>query len=69
MKRTGRRGVIPEWSFVDLPAESFIRQTHEDGFPNLAKATNDIVDGIRSPPEPRPSGATCSSSPPRPTAA
>lgn len=48
MKRTGRRGVIPEWSFVDLPAESFIRQTHEDGFPNLAKATNDIVDGIRS---------------------
>jgi PBSX family phage terminase large subunit len=42
------RGVTPEWSFVDPSAASFIRQAYEDGFPNLAKATNDVVDGIRS---------------------
>ncbi|MFF9284856.1 PBSX family phage terminase large subunit [Streptomyces griseosporeus] len=42
------QGVTPEWSFVDPSAASFIRQAYEDGFPNLAKAKNDVVDGIRS---------------------
>lgn len=41
-------GITPEWSFVDPSAASFITQAYEDGFPNLAKATNDVVDGIRS---------------------
>jgi PBSX family phage terminase large subunit len=42
------RGVIPEWSFVDPSAASFIRQAYDDGFPNLANAKNDVSDGIRT---------------------
>ncbi|MEH0556003.1 PBSX family phage terminase large subunit [Streptomyces sp. B21-101] len=45
---TAPKGVTPEWSFVDPSAASFIRQAYEDGFPNLAKGINDVVDGIRS---------------------
>ncbi|MEV2203748.1 PBSX family phage terminase large subunit [Streptomyces fradiae] len=45
---TAPRGAVPEWSFVDPSAASFITQAYEDGFPNLARATNDVVDGIRS---------------------
>ncbi|MGE9695926.1 PBSX family phage terminase large subunit [Streptomyces sp. CH6] len=41
------RGVTPEWSFVDPSAASFITQAYEDGFPNLAKAQNDVAGGIR----------------------
>ncbi|MFE1842407.1 PBSX family phage terminase large subunit [Streptomyces sp. NPDC059515] len=41
------QGVTPEWSFVDPSAASFIRQAYQDGFPNLAKAKNEVSDGIR----------------------
>jgi PBSX family phage terminase large subunit len=41
------RGVVPEWSFVDPSAASFIRQGFEDGFPNLAHAKNNVSAGIR----------------------
>ncbi|WP_435194861.1 PBSX family phage terminase large subunit [Streptomyces sp. NRRL F-5630] len=41
------RGATPEWSFVDPSAASFITQAYEDGFPNLAKAQNDVAGGIR----------------------
>ncbi|MEU3198496.1 PBSX family phage terminase large subunit [Streptomyces sp. NPDC006996] len=44
---TAPRGVTPEWSFVDPSAASFIRQAYEDGFPNLARAKNEVADGIR----------------------
>lgn len=44
---TAPRGVTPEWSFVDPSAASFITQAYEDGFPNLAKARNEVADGIR----------------------
>ncbi|WP_445396458.1 PBSX family phage terminase large subunit [Streptomyces sp. LE64] len=39
--------VVPEWSFVDPSAASFIRQAYDDGFPNLAKGKNEVSDGIR----------------------
>ncbi|MYY08818.1 PBSX family phage terminase large subunit [Streptomyces sp. SID4919] len=42
------RGVIPEWSFVDPSAASFITQAYADDFPNLAKADNTVSDGIRN---------------------
>jgi PBSX family phage terminase large subunit len=45
---TAPKGVTPEWSFVDPSAASFITQAYEDGFPNLARASNEVVDGIRS---------------------
>ncbi|MFH8530471.1 PBSX family phage terminase large subunit [Streptomyces tendae] len=41
------QGVTPEWSFVDPSAASFITQAYEDGFPNLARAQNEVSDGIR----------------------
>ncbi|MFE1070987.1 PBSX family phage terminase large subunit [Streptomyces sp. NPDC058783] len=44
---TAPRGVTPEWSFVDPSAASFITQAYEDGFPNLARAQNEVSDGIR----------------------
>ncbi|MEU1082321.1 PBSX family phage terminase large subunit [Streptomyces sp. NPDC005908] len=44
---TAPRGVTPEWSFVDPSAASFIVQAYEDGFPNLAKARNEVDNGIR----------------------
>lgn len=43
------QGVTPEWSFIDPSAASFITQAWSDGtVPNIAKARNDVVDGIRS---------------------
>lgn len=42
------RGVWPEWTFIDPSAASFIRQLWADGHPGIARATNDVADGIRS---------------------
>ncbi|MGW0933136.1 PBSX family phage terminase large subunit [Streptomyces sp. NPDC002644] len=42
-------GVTPEWSFIDPSAASFITQAWSDGtVPNIARARNEVVDGIRS---------------------
>ncbi|MGW9041238.1 PBSX family phage terminase large subunit [Streptomyces lydicus] len=41
-------GITPEWTFVDPSAASFITQLWQDGHPGLARATNDVADGIRS---------------------
>ncbi|MFI8817468.1 MULTISPECIES: PBSX family phage terminase large subunit [unclassified Streptomyces] len=40
--------ISPEWTFVDPSAASFSTQLWADSYPNLAKATNDVTDGIRS---------------------
>jgi PBSX family phage terminase large subunit len=45
---TGPPGVTPEWVFVDPSAASFSTQVWHDGMPNLARAVNDVRDGIRS---------------------
>ncbi|MFE4328721.1 PBSX family phage terminase large subunit [Streptomyces sp. NPDC056831] len=42
------QGIRPEWTFVDPSAASFSTQLWQDDYPNLAKATNDVADGIRS---------------------
>lgn len=42
------RGVTPEWTFVDPSAASFSTQLWADGHPGIARATNDVADGIRS---------------------
>jgi PBSX family phage terminase large subunit len=44
----GARGVQPSWLFVDPSATSFITQLWADGVPGIAKANNDVLDGIRS---------------------
>ncbi|MFF5001585.1 PBSX family phage terminase large subunit [Streptomyces phaeochromogenes] len=41
-------GITPEWTFIDPSAASFSTQMWQDGHPGLARATNDVVDGIRS---------------------
>ncbi|MFH9430246.1 PBSX family phage terminase large subunit [Streptomyces sp. NPDC017615] len=41
-------GVSPEWVFVDPSAASFSTQLWQDGLDNLARAVNDVRDGIRS---------------------
>jgi PBSX family phage terminase large subunit len=41
-------GVTPEWVFVDPSAASFSTQLWHDGLPGLARARNDVRDGIRS---------------------
>ena len=41
-------GVLPEWTFIDPSAASFSTQMWADGHPGLARATNDVKDGIRS---------------------
>jgi PBSX family phage terminase large subunit len=43
-----RLGVAPEWTFIDPSAASFSTQLWQDGHPGLARATNDVADGIRS---------------------
>ncbi|MFI6860176.1 PBSX family phage terminase large subunit [Streptomyces sp. NPDC050421] len=43
-----RQGLTPEWTFIDPSAASFSLQMWQDGHPGLAKATNDVADGIRS---------------------
>ncbi|MFD8611068.1 PBSX family phage terminase large subunit [Streptomyces sp. NPDC059631] len=42
------QNVTPEWTFIDPSAASFIAQAYEDGLPNIARATNEVVGGIRS---------------------
>ncbi|MFE5852005.1 PBSX family phage terminase large subunit [Streptomyces sp. NPDC056500] len=41
-------GVVPEWTFIDPSAASFSTQMWQDGHPNIARAINDVGDGIRS---------------------
>jgi PBSX family phage terminase large subunit len=41
-------GVAPEWVFVDPSAASFSTQLWHDGMQGLARANNDVRDGIRS---------------------
>ncbi|QRX90864.1 hypothetical protein [Streptomyces noursei] len=40
--------VEPEWTFVDPSAASFSTQLWTDGYPGIARARNDVLDGIRS---------------------
>ncbi|MCD9592445.1 terminase [Streptomyces sp. 8ZJF_21] len=42
------QGVAPQWVFVDPSAASFMTQLWSDGLPGVAKADNDVKDGIRS---------------------
>ncbi|MGW7198468.1 PBSX family phage terminase large subunit [Streptomyces chryseus] len=44
----GVEGVQPEWIWVDPSAASFMTQLWADGVPGVAKAQNDVKDGIRS---------------------
>lgn len=41
-------GVVPEWTFIDPSASSFITQLWSDSYPGVARAANEVVDGIRS---------------------
>ncbi|MDJ1136226.1 PBSX family phage terminase large subunit [Streptomyces iconiensis] len=41
-------GVAPEWTFIDPSAASFITQLWADDFPSIARASNEVADGIRS---------------------
>lgn len=40
--------IVPEWTFIDPSAASFITQLWNDGHPGIARAHNDVLDGIRS---------------------
>ncbi|MFE6689630.1 PBSX family phage terminase large subunit [Streptomyces sp. NPDC057743] len=40
--------VVPEWTFVDPSAASFSTQLWTDGHPGVARAVNEVLDGIRS---------------------
>ncbi|WP_286160454.1 PBSX family phage terminase large subunit [Streptomyces yunnanensis] len=40
--------VEPEWTFIDPSAASFSTQLWTDGHPGIARARNDVLDGIRS---------------------
>jgi PBSX family phage terminase large subunit len=42
------KGEAPEWTFIDPSAASFITQLWQDGHPGIARANNDVLDGIRS---------------------
>lgn len=44
----GTKGVVPSWVFVDPSAASFMTQLWSDGVPGVARADNDVKDGIRS---------------------
>ncbi|MFJ6566235.1 PBSX family phage terminase large subunit [Streptomyces sp. NPDC091292] len=44
----GTKGVAPSWIFVDPSAASFMTQLWSDGVPGVAKADNEVKDGIRS---------------------
>jgi PBSX family phage terminase large subunit len=44
----GVQGVTPDWLFVDPSASSFMTQLWSDGVVGVAKADNDVKDGIRS---------------------
>lgn len=47
-QHAGGSGVQPDWVFVDPSAASFMNQLWHDGVPGVAKAVNDVLDGIRS---------------------
>ncbi|MFF2522441.1 PBSX family phage terminase large subunit [Streptomyces liangshanensis] len=47
-KHGGQEGVHPQWIFVDPSAASFMTQLWSDGVQGVAKADNDVKDGIRS---------------------
>ncbi|MFD5873724.1 PBSX family phage terminase large subunit [Streptomyces sp. NPDC060322] len=40
--------IVPEWTFIDPSAASFSTQMWQDGHPGLARASNEVADGIRS---------------------
>lgn len=40
--------VVPEWTFIDPSAASFTVQMWNDGHPGIARANNNVLDGIRS---------------------
>ncbi|MFM9576789.1 PBSX family phage terminase large subunit [Streptomyces turgidiscabies] len=42
------QGVAPEWTFIDPSAASFITQLWADSYEGVARASNEVVDGIRS---------------------
>lgn len=42
------QAIEPEWTFVDPSAASFTAQLWADGHPGIARANNDVLDGIRS---------------------
>lgn len=42
------KGWVPEWVYVDPAAASFSMQLFEDGHPNVTKADNAVLDGIRT---------------------
>jgi PBSX family phage terminase large subunit len=44
----GVKGVAPNWIFVDPSAASFMTQLWSDGVQGVAKADNDVKDGLRS---------------------
>lgn len=44
----GTKGVAPSWVFVDPSAASFMTQLWSDGLAGVAKADNEVRDGIRS---------------------
>ncbi|MFE5681725.1 PBSX family phage terminase large subunit [Streptomyces sp. NPDC056512] len=44
----GTKGVAPSWVFVDPSAASFMTQLWSDGVPGVARADNDVKDGLRS---------------------
>lgn len=44
----GSKGVVPSWIFVDPSAASFMTQLWSDGVPGVARADNEVKDGIRS---------------------
>ncbi|MBK3563213.1 MULTISPECIES: PBSX family phage terminase large subunit [unclassified Streptomyces] len=47
-KHQGQEGVHPQWIFVDPSAASFMTQLWSDGVQGVAKANNEVKDGIRS---------------------
>ncbi|MEU5302230.1 PBSX family phage terminase large subunit [Streptomyces noursei] len=40
--------IVPEWTFIDPSAASFMAQMWSDGHPGVARAHNAVLDGIRS---------------------
>lgn len=42
-----KRGIVPDWQWVDPSAASFIRQLYDDGVPGVRAADNEVLDGIR----------------------
>jgi PBSX family phage terminase large subunit len=47
-KHRDGEGVQPGWTFIDPSAASFITQLWSDGHQGVARAKNDVIDGIRS---------------------